>query len=361
MTKEIFTSVIVPTYKEVKNIPVLVKKIDDALRIKKIKYEVIIIDDNSNDGTIKAVDALREKYPVSLIVRTDKRGLSSAVVEGIRCAHGNTCVVMDADLSHPPEKIPDLIYEITNGAEFSIGSRFVSGGSAEHFNLFRKCNAWISKIFALPFTRVKDPMAGFFAFPRSLIKNIDSLNPLGFKIGLEIMVKCSPKKISEIPIIFHERLYGESKLSIKEQINYILHLLRLFDYKYYKLSEVVKFGLAGTGGMILDLSCVHVSYGLFGIPFRVARITGFVLALTANFFINRKVTFHRAKRRNVFYQYIEFFVICVIGFAINWYISVRLFENYGFFNRHYLIASFIGVVCGFVVNFIGSKNVVFRK
>jgi dolichol-phosphate mannosyltransferase len=361
MINSIFTSVIIPTYKEANNIPVLVKQIDDALRCKNIRYEVVIIDDNSDDGTVEAVDALKNKYPVSLIVRTNARGLSSAVVEGIRQAQGNVCVVMDADLSHPPEKIPDLISEITDGADFAIGSRFVPGGSAIHFNLFRKCNALISKTIAFPFSRVSDPMAGFFAFPRSLIKNIEMLNPLGFKIGLEVMVKCSPKNIRELPIIFQERLYGESKLSIKEQINYIAHLLRLFDYKYYKLSECIKFGLVGTSGMIIDLSCVHISYGLFDIPFRIARITGFVLAVTTNFFINRKLTFTQAKNKNIHRQYIEFFAICIVGFAVNWCFSVWLFENTSFFNQHYIIASFLGVVCGFIVNFTGSKILVFRK
>ena len=209
-------SVVIPTYKEAINIPSLVRRISIALDRKKIPFEIIIVDDNSCDGIEDVVKRLNSNDNIQLIVRKDKRGLSSAVIDGIKYSKSDVIVVMDGDLSHPPEKLPELVDQIANkNADFTIGSRSVKGGSSPHFNFYRKMNALISKLLALPLTKVKDPMAGFFAFRRSLISNIDDLNPLGFKIGLEIIVKTSPRKISEIPITFEERLGGESKLNLK--------------------------------------------------------------------------------------------------------------------------------------------------
>ncbi|RLI49206.1 MAG: glycosyltransferase family 2 protein, partial [Candidatus Thorarchaeota archaeon] len=121
---------------------------------------------------------------------------------------------------------------IEKKSQFALGSRFVKGGSAPYFNFYRRINALISKLLARPLIPVKDPMAGFFALPKAILKNRENLNPLGFKIGLEIMVKCTPKNIVEIPIDFQERIYGESKLSLTEQIKYLVHLKRLYQYKF---------------------------------------------------------------------------------------------------------------------------------
>ncbi len=355
-------SIIVPTYKEAKNIPVLAEKINSALKKHKLGYEIIIVDDNSRDGIENAVIRLKKKYPVTLKVRVDERGLSSAVIEGFRIAKGDVFVVMDADLSHPPEKIPELIGKILNdGAEFVVGSRFVEGGSALHFDWYRKLNAWISKMLARPFTSVKDPMAGFFAFPKSILTNLEELNPLGFKIGLEVIVKCKPRKVVEIPIQFQERLYGESKLSFKEQVLYLFHLRRLFMYKYRHLAEFIQFALIGGIGMMVDLFFVFLSYGILSLPFRAARVIGFVFALTNNFLLNRRFTFPHSKDGNIVHQYISFLAVCLVGFGINWAISVYLFEHLPFFNRYYLVAAFMGILGGLVVNFVGSKVFVFSK
>jgi len=356
------TSIIVPTYKEAENIQPLTEKINAALKKEKIEYEIIIVDDNSQDGIEKVVKSLERKYPVSLVVRTNERGLSSAVIEGLKRSRGDILVVMDADLSHPPEKIPELIKEITNNnADFVVGSRFVEGGSALHFDWYRKMNAWISKMLARPFTKVKDPMAGFFAFPRTIMCDLGILNPLGFKIGLELIVKCNPRKTVEVPIQFQERLHGESKLSLREQFLYLFHLRRLFMYKYKKLAEFLQFAVIGSIGMIVDLAFVYISYGLLSLPFRIARVVGFVFALTNNFLLNRRFTFPDSRGGNIIRQYAGFFSVCLVGFGVNWIISVYLYEHLPFFNRYYLVAAFAGILGGLVVNFFGSKFIVFKS
>lgn len=362
MKQKPLVSIIVPTYKEARNIPVLAEKIHAAMSGAALPYEVIVIDDDSRDGIDREISSLKKKYPVELMVRMNERGLSSAVIEGFRLARGDILVVMDADLSHPPEKIPDLIRPIVERkADFIIGSRFVAGGSAEHFSWYRRLNAWVSRVMAMPFTRVKDPMAGFFAFPGSLLPPLETLNPLGFKIGLEVLVKGDPSRIMEVPIQFRERLYGESKLSVREQLNYIFHLSRLFRYRYRGLVEFIRFSLIGASGMVVDLFFVFLSYRVLSHSFHVARVVGFMFALTSNFLLNRKFTFENSDNGNPFRQYAAFFAVCCTGFLFNWLISVRLYETSPFFHRFYLCAAFIGILGGLVINFTGSKLFVFKK
>lgn len=355
-------SIILPTYKEAENISVLVEKIDSSLdnNLKK-KYEVIIIDDNSKDNIDKIVKKLQNKFPLHLKIRTNKKGLSSAVVDGIKIAKGDIILVMDADNSHPPKKIPELIKPIIdNKSEFVIGSRFVKGGSIVGFNYFRNMNAFFSRIFARLFTNVKDPMSGFFAFPKKIISNINILNPLGFKIGLEMIVKFNPKNMQEIPITFEKRLYGESKLSIKQQLLYLLHIYKLFLYKFKSFAEFILYSFVGLTGMVIDLSFVFFSYDILNIPFRIARIIGFIFSLTSNFILNSFITFPNTVKKNFTKQYFLYLLICLIGLSINWIISVSLFENINFFHKYYLIASAIGVLSGFIINFIGSKFLVYN-
>ncbi len=377
-------SIIVPTFKEAPNIPELTRRIDSSLK-DSYDYEIIIVDDNSQDGIEKAVDDLKRNYPVNLKIRFAEKGLSSAVISGFEMVTGDIIVVMDADLSHPPERIPALADKIAGeGYEFVIGSRFVQGGSSDHFDIYRKMNALISKIIARPFTKVKDPMAGFFAFPARLLEKQVALNPLGFKIGLELLVKLSPGKITEVPIEFQERLHGESKLTFKQQILYLVHIWRLFRFKYRTLGEFIVFSMIGTSGMVIDLAFIHLSYKMLlwmlgkgyvsvpadalsmlstnpsGFMFRIALVIGFVFALTSNFLLNRYMNFQKTAV-HILRQYIRFFIVSIAGFCVKWYISVYLFETNPFFRKYYLVAALIGIMGGLVINFTGSKLFVFSR
>src|SRR5207247_2034186 len=168
-----------------------------------------------------------------LLVRTANRGLSPAVLDGLRAARHDRLVVMDADLSHPPEKIPDLLAALEGGADFVIGSRYVPGGSTDaEWGLFRWLNSKLATLLARPLTSAKPPMAGFFAWRRGTFEAGVDLNPIGYKIGLELIVKCRCRKIAEVPIHFADRKVGQSKLSFREQLRYLQHLRRLFIYQY---------------------------------------------------------------------------------------------------------------------------------
>ena len=148
---------------------------------------------------------------------------------------GNWCVVMDADLSHPPEAIPGMIARLDDGADFVIGSRYVSGGTTDsNWGLLRWLNSKVATWLARPLTRAKDPMAGFFALRRTTFERATALNPIGYKIGLELLVKCRCVRVDEVPIHFADRQHGESKLSFREQLRYLQHLGRLYSHRIFK-------------------------------------------------------------------------------------------------------------------------------
>lgn len=236
-------SVIVPTLNEADNLAPLASRIHAALGTR--SYELLIVDDNSRDKTPDVCATLSEQYPLRLLVRTEpKDGLSGAVLHGMAQARGRVLVVMDADLQHPPEKLPELIEPIEKGqADFVIGSRYMKGGSIERgWTPYRALNSWIATVLARPFAgRVTDPMSGFFALKRSDYEQAKRLTPLGYKIGLELLCKTRVQRVREIPIHFGKRVAGESKLSLKEQFRYLEHLSRLYDFSFPRLAPMLKF------------------------------------------------------------------------------------------------------------------------
>jgi dolichol-phosphate mannosyltransferase len=227
-------SVIIPTYREAENLPLLVPRIAAALHQAGLRGEIVIVDDNSQDGTEMLCKELALSYPVRLLVRTGQRGLAGAVLHGLRQATGAVLAVMDADLSHPPELIPAIVAAIRSGqADFAIGSRYVAGGQTdEDWGWFRRFNSSVATLLARPLTPVADPFAGFFALARDRFAAASPLDPIGYKICLELLVKCDCRRIAEIPIRFQDRRHGRSKLSLREQFNYLRHLGRLYWYRF---------------------------------------------------------------------------------------------------------------------------------
>lgn len=227
-------SIVVPTYREAQNVDILTRRIHKTMTECNISYEIIFVDDDSQDDIEKIISNLSsEGFNVRLIQRKDERGLASAVLRGFSEAEGGILVCMDADLSHPPEAIHVMINKILkDNAEFVIGSRYVNGASTDYkWTIYRRINSKIATLIAKPFTTAKDPMSGFFAIPERVYKRGNSFNPIGYKIALELMVRCRCEKVLEVPIHFSERKYGKSKLTIKEQLNYLVHIKRLISYK----------------------------------------------------------------------------------------------------------------------------------
>jgi dolichol-phosphate mannosyltransferase len=353
-------SVIVPTYCEAANLAVLVPRLRQALASTGLASEVVVVDDNSPDETQEVCEALAADYPLHLHVRRHERGLSSAVLAGLRAAAGDTLVVMDADLSHPPEKVPELVAALQDPAvDFVIGSRYVPGASTDdRWGLYRWLNSRVATLLARPFTTAKDPMSGFFALRKSTFEKAAPLNPIGYKIGLELLVKCRCRNAKEIPIAFHDRLHGTSKLTVKEQVHYLRHLKRLFEFKAGRLARVTEFALVGLSGMLPDLS----SFAVFQLwlPLGMARALSIWIAMTWNYVLNRRLTFSYARDQSPWRQYVLFCGSCLAGAVMNWSTSIGLCVLSPWFAQTPILAAFIGVAAGFAFNYYLSRSFVFR-
>ena len=226
-------SIVIPTYNEAKNIPILVKRISEILG-KKYDYEVIIVDDDSPDKTWKVGKDMMKKYPfLHVLRRTKDRGLSQSVLAGFKVAKGDVLGVMDADLSHPPEKLPALIDAVTTkGYDISIGSRLTRGGKVEDWPWYRKMISDVARAMARPLTPVKDIMSGYFFLKRKVVKG-KKIKVKGYKILLEILVKGRHKKVKEVPILFRNRTVGDSKLGAKVYVDYVKQLGSLYKYRIF--------------------------------------------------------------------------------------------------------------------------------
>lgn len=225
-------SITIPTYNEAKNLEVLCVRIFDTLKQKGIKGELIIVDDQSPDGTAQIARDLGIDYPVRVYIRGKREGPGPAIMDGIRLSLAPIICVMDGDLSHPPEALPEMYRLIKEGkALLVIGSRHVKGGGTSMWVWYRKFFSWGARSLGKLLTPVKDLTSGFFMLDKKVFTGAE-INPIGCKVGLELMVKGNHlNKVVEYPITFLERATGESKMGLRETRQYLLHLLALSFWK----------------------------------------------------------------------------------------------------------------------------------
>ncbi len=228
-------SVVVPTFNERENLAPLAARVDAACRAAAIDYEIVVVDDDSPDGTAAEAERLGRAFPLRAIVRRGgARGLATAVVCGFRAARGDAVAAIDADLSHPPERLPALARPVLEGAaDMTVGSRYVAGGAVDAaWPLYRRLASRVAIALARPLAPVRDATSGFFCVRRDLLENVD-LRPIGYKIGLEVIVRARPRRILEIPIEFRDRAAGRTKFGLREQVLYLRHLLRLYPARFF--------------------------------------------------------------------------------------------------------------------------------
>ena len=224
-------AIVVPTLREAANLRPLAERVAGALAGRVTAWELLFVDDDSGDGSDAAAAELAGRLPVRMEVRCGARpDLSCAVLDGIARSRFDTIVVMDADLSHPPERIPDLLAALDADCDMAVGSRYVPGAStAGDWGLARAVNSRVATLLAAPLARCADPMAGFFAVDRRALPDLARLRPVGFKIGLELMVR-GRLRVREVPIAFVDRRRGQSKLRWRQQFDYLRHLGRLYAH-----------------------------------------------------------------------------------------------------------------------------------
>ncbi|MBI2075705.1 MAG: polyprenol monophosphomannose synthase [Candidatus Aenigmarchaeota archaeon] len=225
-------SIVIPTYNEKDNIEKLVKDIR-----RRMEAEIIIVDDDSPDGTGELADRLAKRYKnIRVLHRTEKKGLGSAIIEGFKMSSGNVIGVMDADFSHPPALIKKMSEEFENGADIVLGSRYTKGGRIENWPLRRKIASRFAVLLARPLTTAKDPVTGFFFVRKKIFDKIKikSGETKSWKVSLEIIARGDYKKLVEVPYTFVNRRAGKSKISVKEYKNYLGQVFSLMAFKLKK-------------------------------------------------------------------------------------------------------------------------------
>ncbi len=226
-------SIVVPTYNEAAGIERLIATLDEVFKNHDLDGEIVIVDDNSPDGTGAIVDRLAGRYPVRCLHRPGKLGLSSGVIDGWKFARPDSVALgaMDGDFSHDARIIPKMVNALESGGYgLAIGSRYVAGGGIEDWPLRRKITSLVAIGLAKPLTPVRDITSGYFLVKRAALEGVE-LDPIGFKIGLEVIAKARYANVLEVPYVFTDRVAGESKLNQKEILNYLRQLGKIYSAK----------------------------------------------------------------------------------------------------------------------------------
>lgn len=293
-------TLIIPTFNEAGNIGELLRRLAGSLP-EDLPCAVLFVDD-STDDTPAVIEkaALEHPFPVEVLHRErPEGGLGGAVVEGVRRADTDWIVVMDADLQHPPHLVPELVGEgARTGADLVVASRYLPGGSraglAGSYRIAVSRGAtWLAKgLFPRALRGISDPMSGFFAMRRSAV-TAEALRPLGYKILLELAVRCRPAKVAEVPFVFEERFAGESKSTAREGLRFLSHLASLRSAT--PLARMIGFGLIGLSGFVPNLAALWLLTGA-GMHYLPAEIVANQAGVLWNFLLIETLLFRDRRR-----------------------------------------------------------------
>ncbi len=370
-SQTIHLSLVIPTYKERDNIKKIVSILSQILD-ESIpgSYELIVVDDDSPDRTWEIAQSLTTEYPqLRVMRRQDERGLSSAVIRGWQAATGNVLGVIDGDLQHPPEVLMQLLRNIEQGADLAVASRHVEGGGVSSWSVVRRFlsrGAQLLGLIILPgvLGRVSDPMSGYFMVRRSAIANA-ILNPVGYKILLEVIGRGKVSQLAEVGYVFRERTEGESKVTWKQYIDYIHHLVRLrlstgrvgrFKRKVnFPVGRFIRFGLVGLSGVFVDMAMLYLLSDptTLAWPLTRSKILAGEIAILNNFLWNDAWTFADVSAKQQEWhqrgkRFIKFNVICLAGLILN-VLVLNLVFNFLIPNRY--IANLIAIAVATIWNF----------
>lgn len=359
---DIHLSVIIPTYNEKDNISILFDRISKCLH--HLNYEIIVVDDNSPDGTAQKVQELSRKYPVKLVARKHENGLATAVVEGFRHASGDIFVVMDADLQHPPEKIMSLVDEIYRGADIAIGSRYNQENGFGEFNIIRKIMSRganvLARILLSELSNIRDIQSGFFALKRDVIKDVE-LKPAGYKILLEILAMGNYKTIKETGYQFSRRENGKSKLGAGTIIDYIRHLVSL-SWRKGELTRFLKYCIVGGTGIAVNTATLFFFTGILGVFYLLSSAAAYEVSIITNFIMNDYWTFKDLVIPGISTSFLKRAVYyngtMVLG-AVFGIVLLYIFTE--FLNINYIISNLVSITIVTVWRYYTSVKTVWKS
>jgi dolichol-phosphate mannosyltransferase len=347
-------SVVIPTYNETENLAALLAQVFTVLKDNEINGEVIIVDDDSPDRTWELAQGLTKRYKdLRVIRRQSEKGLATAVLTGFAAASSSKLLVMDADLSHPPWLISKL-YKALEEADISVASRNVKGGGVRNWPASRKAISWGATQIARLLTDVKDPMSGYFALHKEVLEGAD-LDPKGYKILLEILVKGRYQKVQEIPFVFEDRRVGTSKMSSGIITKYVSHSWSLLKVAKNTRAQLVRFLMIGGLGILVNLAVLWALVNFGSMNYLPAAVLSFIAAVTFNFAGNRLFAFRA--QGSLSGQYAKFFTVSVGSLVIN---LGALFMLVDIGHLWYMAGQVIAILVATSCNFAGNKAWTFR-
>lgn len=345
-------SIVIPTYNEGENVIKITEKIEQYMKLS--EHEIIFVDD-SKDDTVKILDQLhKNNEKVTYFHRDNERGLATAVMLGFEKAKGDIIAVMDADLQHNPKVLCTMLESINNGADIVIPSRFVTGGYDGGLNLIRKLISYVARkmgqIFIKKLRKFTDITSGYFMFKKSVIDNC-KLDPIGWKILMEILVKGQYNLVVEIPYGFEARECGESKMSFKEQLNYIRHIIRLLKNSPSDIRFIL-FCLVGFSGVIVNL-IIYTLLVTTGFNIISSAACSAFIAMISNFILNDLITWKDVEKGKLNVRMSKNFITSIVGIGINLGI-LNILKLYTQIN--YVIANAMAIAVSTIWNYFTNKS-----
>jgi len=353
-------SLVIPTYNESSNVAEMVEQLTSLLTgFVPGGYELIVVDDDSPDHTWQVAQALTRDYPhLRVMRRQQERGLSSAVIRGWQVAQGEILGVIDADLQHPPEVLLELLQATLNGADLAVASRHVEGGGVSEWSIVRRFLSRGAQMIGLVLCpdvvgRVSDPMSGYFMVRRRAIAG-PTLNPLGYKILLEVIGRGSIGSIAEAGYVFQERQSGQSKVTWKQYIEYLGHLIRLRSgdrasrvKQVFPTKRFIRYGLVGLSGVVVDMAFFYWFTEQVGLSLVLSKVIAAEIAIISNFVGNDVWTFADITQRQSGWQprlkrLLKFNLICLMSLALD-VLLLQLFYHFIFNNSLKYLANLLAI------------------
>lgn len=355
-------AVVVPTFNEAQNVHRIVDRLDAALN--GLSYEILFVDDWSTDGTAAAVEEVaRHRADVRVLRRFGRRGLSSAVIEGMMATMAPIVAVIDGDGQHDESILPLLVAKVNAGdADVAIGSRYCALGSVGSWNVGRQRASQVAtRLSRLVLrTAVDDPMSGFFVIRRRTVQDLlPLLSGRGFKILFDLL-SASPDalKVVELPYEFREREHGSSKLGFGVTLDYGVMIADRLIRRFVP-SRPALFAAVGALGLIVHLAVLKMLLSYANWPFAQAQTGAVFAAITFNFALNNSITFRdrRLQGRDLLLGLVSFYVICGLGAVANVGTGTVLFAAH----RRWWVSGVAGAVIGSLWNFAASSLVTWRR
>jgi len=363
MARPALLSVVVPTFNERDNVAEIVARLTNVLR--GIDWEVVFVDDDSTDGTPAILRRLAQSNPrVRFVHRIGRRGLSSAVVEGIQSTSSPFVAVMDADLQHDESLLPRMLERLrTSGSDVVVGSRYIeSGGVGDWSSKRQKISQVATKLahLFLP-SKLTDPMSGFFMLKRGAFdQSVRQLSSLGYKILLDILISArSALVVEELPYVFRNRVHGESKLDSAVAWEY---LMLLFDKSFGRFvpPRLVMFGIVGSAGVVVHMLLLALLTQGLNFAFTAGQTAATFAAMTFNFFFNNAFTYRDKRLRGlwpILGGLLSFYAVCSLGAISNVGIASFLFmQDYSWW-----LSGLGGILVGIVWNYAATSIITWGK